>query len=584
MAYRAEFTIRRLGESGDSPLERVGLMVEVRDYLEEEIQRESDSRVEVESESADNRVNGDLDGEGYSGSRIRRIGGRLYSSVRNSLDRRVRDRTSRADIESDMTDVYAFARIDAERYFDDGLWYLSVRLYSNDSELRAEVFFGAASENETSSRPAPKFMQDLVERYDCRVGPQRLGLAATERDLGELLFDPERAIPVLMVSGDAQGILPYGGMQRLSEQLLGTALVVEAPSEGSRRTEWGYQFDVWDGAARIIWPGAKPHSLGDAEGGFYRPERRDLVSDVLYDLYRNAMQDLFEREFTAVRAACMWSRRRQPLFHFRIGPFRGQEEYERRAIIAESDQQWLERALSAEKARLARADKLLETAQDEMERLREELAAASSVEAVSQSTQAIRVLRRENKSLVDELDKLHGTNRKLSDELRLARQRERNARKSQSRAGSLFGDTTVNPGQLSLVGHGLNIMRDPVRRYIFERLAQAYNGREQARVALYRLGVDPNRTSKIESTLDYSNFDLVASHYSRLFGRNAHILSDRLRRIRVSRNRTIHPEFEENASFPRSEAVLDDIAVVLRIVGDSMEAERVTEMNSLVQN
>lgn len=577
MAYRAEFTIRRLGESGDSPLDRKNLLAEVRDYLQEEIQRESDSRVEVESETTDYHAHDNVDADD-SGNKIRSLGGRLYSSVKDSLERRMRDRTSRANIESDMTDVYAFARIDAERYLDDGLWYLSVRLYSNDSELRAEVFFGAAREDETSSGPAPKFMRDLVERYDCRVGSYRVGFAATEGDLGELQFDPERAIPVLMVSGDAQGILPYGGIQTLSEQLLGMALVVEAPPEGSRRSEWGYQFDVWDGAARIIWPGARPHSLGDGEGGFYRPERRNFVSDVLYDLDRNALQDFFEREFTAVRAACMRSRRRQPLFRFRMGPFRGQEDYGRRAIVAESDQQWLERALSAEKVKRARADNLLETAQKEMERLREELAAASNVDAVSRSTETIRVLRRENKSLADELDKLHGTNRNLSDELRLARQRERIAPKDQNRAGSLIGDTTVNPGQLSLVGHGLNIMRDPVRRYIFERLAQAYNGREEARLALNQLGVDTSRASKIESALDYSNFDLVASHYTRLFGRNAHILSDRLRRIRVSRNRTIHPEFEENTSFLRSEAVLDDIAVVLRIVEDSLESELVTEL------
>ena len=364
-------------------------MAEVRDYLEEEIQRESDSRVEVESESANNRVYDDLDAEGHAESRIRRMGGRLYSAVRDSLERRVRDRTSRTDVESDMTDVYAFAKMDAERYFDDGLWNLSVRLYSNHSELRAEVFFSAAHEEETSSRPAPIFMRGLVERYDCRVGPHRLGTAETEDDLEELLFDPERTIPVLMLSRDTQGALPYDGIERLSEQMLGMALVVEAPPEGRRRSEWGYQFDVWDGAGRIIWPGAGPHFLGDGEGGFYRPGRRDFVSDVLHDLDRNASRESFDREFTAVRAACARSRIRQPLFHIWPGGYRDTEDLRRRARIAESEQQWLEGTLVAERTKRVRIENELNTARKEAEILREELAAASKVDAVARAAETI---------------------------------------------------------------------------------------------------------------------------------------------------------------------------------------------------
>ena len=559
-------------------MDRISLMADVRDYLEEEIQRESDSRVEVESESADNRAYSNLEAEGHAATKIRRVGGRLYSAVRDSFERRMRDRTSRADIESDMTDVYAFARIDAERYFDDGLWYLSVRLYSNDSELRAEVLLGAAREDETSSRPAPTFMRGVIERYDCRVGPHRLGVAETEGELRDLLFNPERTMPILMLSRDAQGALPYDGLERLAEQLLGMALVVEAPPEGSRRSEWGYQFDVWDGAARIIWPGAKPHFLGDGEGGFYRPGRRDFVSDVLYDLDRNASRESFEREFTAVMAACTRSRRRRPLFHIRLGESQDTEDIRRRASIAESEQQWLVGALASERTTRVRVENELNTARKEAERLREELEAASKVDAVARATETIRNLRRENESLTEEVVGLNGTNLSLIEQLQLSRQRERIALKGRTRSDSLIGDPHVNPGQLSLVGHGLNIMRDPVRRHITEGLARAYNGRDEVQAALNWLGVDTRRSSKIESALDYTNFYLVVSHYSRWFGHNGHILSDRLRRIRASRNRTIHPDFEENTPIRRSEALLDDIAAVLMIVGHSDEAQQVTEL------
>ncbi|MCY4652690.1 MAG: hypothetical protein OXC95_05940, partial [Dehalococcoidia bacterium] len=471
-------------------MDRISLMANVRDYLEEEIQRESDSRVEVESESADNRVYSNLEAEGHAATRIQRVGGQLYSAVKDSFERRMRDRTSRADIESDMTDVYAFARIDAERYFDDGLWYLSVRLYSNDSELRAEVLLGAALEDETSSRPAPTFMRGLIERFDCRVGPHRLGVAETEGELRDLLFNPERTMPILMLSRNAQGALPYDGLERLAEQLLGMALVVEAPPEGSRRSEWGYQFDVWDGAARIIWPGAKPHFLGDGEGGFYRPGRRDFVSDVLYDLDRNASRESFEREFTAVMAACTRSRRRRPLFHIRLGESQDTEDLRRRASIAESEQQWLVGALASERTARVRVENELNTARKEAERLREELEAASKVDAVARATETIRNLRRENESLTEEVVGLNGTNLSLIEQLQLSKQRERITQKDRNRSDSLIGDPTVNPGQLSLVGHGLNIMRDPVRRHITEGLARAYNGRDEVQAALNWLGVD----------------------------------------------------------------------------------------------
>ena len=262
--------------------------------------------------------------------------------------------------------------------------------------------------------------------------------------------------------------------------MLGMALVVEAPPEGRHRSEWGYQFDVWDGAGRIIWPGAGPHFLGDGEGGFYRPSRRDFVSDVLYDLDRNASRESFDREFAAVRAACARSRIRQPLFHIWPGGSRDTEDLRRRASIAESEQQWLERTLAVERTMRVRIENELNTARIEAEILREELAAASKVDAVGRAAETIQNLRRDNESLSEDLDRLSGENRSLNKQLQRFRQRERTTQERQNRSNSLIGDPAVNPGQLSLVGHGLNIMRDPVRSYITERLVRAYNGRDEA--------------------------------------------------------------------------------------------------------
>ena len=158
MAYRAEFSINRIGESAISPSDRVSLLAEVRDCLIEEIQ-EGDSHAEVESDTVDEQAYAKVDEErGF----IRHLGGRLYSKVRDYLEKQIGDSDSRTDVESDATDDHAYAQIYAERHFDDKLWRLNVRLYSNEDELRAEVFFGAALDDEVSSRPAPAYVHARV--------------------------------------------------------------------------------------------------------------------------------------------------------------------------------------------------------------------------------------------------------------------------------------------------------------------------------------------------------------------------------------------------------------------------------------
>ena len=250
MAYRSEFSISRIGESAISPSDRVNLLLEVRDYLVEKIQ-EGDSSADVESATPDDRAYTDIDEDLNFRDRLRRRGVRLYTEAKDYLEKRIQGNNSRTDIESDVADDRAYAKIEAERHFNDQLWRLSVRLYSNEDELRAEVFFGIALEDDVSSSSAPMFMRELIEQYDCWIGPYKLGAGVYEEaELAILLFDSERRLPVLMVSRDARGNLPYGGIDRLSERLLGMAQVVEAPPQGSYRSEWGYQFDVWDGACK----------------------------------------------------------------------------------------------------------------------------------------------------------------------------------------------------------------------------------------------------------------------------------------------------------------------------------------------
>ena len=321
--------------------------------------------------------------------------------------------------------------------------------------------------------------------------------------------------------------------------------------------------------------------MGDGDGGFYRPGRRDFISEVLNDLDRNGSPESFDREFVAVNIACMRFRNEQLRSSVQTDESSELKRIQRQARKVERERERLEHALATEQTERTRAENLLDTALRDVERLGEELEKVSATDSIARVREETRDLRQENDELQRKLADRENTNLKLNDELQRYRQKERVARNEKNGFDSLIGDPTQNPGQLSLVGHGLNVMRDPVRMFIIERLAHgiARNyGLDDIGSALDRLGVDTYRANDYASALDFSNFNLVVSSYSKCFGQNAYILSNRLERIRTSRNRTIHPDFDENAANRRSEALLNDISIVLEMVGASEESRQVAEL------
>ena len=435
------------------------------------------------------------------------------------------------------------------------------------------------------------FMRELVERYDCRVGPHRLGSAISEeQDLEKFLFDPKRKLPVLMVSRDATGDLPYGGIEQLSEQLLGMAQVVEAPPEGRYTKEWGHQSDVLDGgAARIIWPDAKPRFMRYGEGGFYRPGRLDFISEVLNDLENNASPESFDREFVAVNVTCMRFRNEQLRSIAQVDESSELKRLQRELRKRERELNWFRRELSYEQDKRTQAESRLDAAQREMERLNQELERVFKIDGAERAQETVRDLWNEKDALEDKLARRDATIRELFSEIQRYKQKDRTTHNEQNGFDSLIGDPTQNPGQLSLVGHGLNIMRDPVRKYIAERLSNGIThnyGLDDTSTALDGLGVDARRAINPESALDFTRsngvarFDLVVSRYSRCFEPDPYELSSKLEQIRTDRNRTIHPDFEEKTAAQRSEALLNDISVVLTIIGASEESQRVEELKS----
>ena len=308
------------------------------------------------------------------------------------------------------------------------------------------------------------------------------------------------------------------------------------------------------------------------------PSTQNFTSEVIDDLEDNASPESFDREFVAINLACMRFRNEQLQSHAQADESKELKRSQRRARKAEREIERLERDLAAERAERIRAENLLDTSLRDVERLNEELENASQATGMAEEREENRELRREKDALVDILTKRDRTINKMNDVLQLYRQKERIARNGRNGSDSLIGDPTKNPGQLSLVGHGLNIMRDPVRRFIIKRLSGAYNG--EVELALDRISANTRGAKNLESTLDFSNFHLAVSDNLKCFGQDADKMSKTLDRIRTNRNRTIHPGFRENTAAQRSEALLTDIAAILGMIGASEESQRVGDLMS----
>ena len=181
------------------------------------------------------------------------------------------------------------------------------------------------------------------------------------------------------------------------------------------------------------------------------------MSEVLNDLDRNGVPESFDREFVAVNIACMRFRNEQLRSSVQVDESSELKRLQRQSRKAEAEQEKLERALAAEQSERIRSENLLDTALRDVERLGEELERASRTDRVAREREEVRILRDEKAELEDKLAKREETNLKLNDELQRYRQKERIARNG---LDALIGDPTENPGQLSLVGHGINIMRD----------------------------------------------------------------------------------------------------------------------------
>ena len=501
------------------------------------------------------------------------------------------DAVSPLNVETDAIEGYGYASIDTERIHKrtDGteeLWRLAIRLYANEGGLWADVFTGIVGEdgeNVSIRGGSPMFLRNLTERYRCRIGPRQIEQNHRD-DVGEeFLGDPRRELPALLVSRGQNGNFPFGDLSSLSSRLLGIAQVIPVSSDRPFK-DWGRPYG---GFARIIWPGAKRN---DGRGRYFSKGVTGgdrFISEVINAVVENSSQDIqdaFEREFVEARIACVQFRNEQLRSLVRDSSRSDEstqvKRLERRARKAEDKLERTQRDLENQRNVSQRTENRLETALADISRLEEELERASRKDGIAAERALSRNLGRQNEQMKKMVARKEATISNLNEELQRFRQRERAGLNGYD---SILGDTSANPAQLTVIVHGLNVMRDPVRRYIMSKLSAKYGRDGIVRALQSCVNMDnPARWSKLttapESVIDINDFHNVVAAHPDCFGQERIYLSAKLREIKDVRNRTIHPDFESRAFKQRTETMINNIAGVLDSIGSSGESNQVRRL------
>ena len=354
----------------------------------------------------------------------------------------------------------------------------------------------------------------------------------------------------------------------------------------------GRPFDIYDGFASVIWPGATPHNRKGQYFNKHRTGNGRFVSEVINSVVDYSLQDsqeIFESKFVASRMACIQFRNDQLRKLVRDSEQVDEsveiKRLERRARKSEEKFERTQRELENQTEANQRSENLLITTQADVARLKEELERASQNDGVAVERKVSRELRlkllyveRERDELNKTLAKKESTISKMNKSLQNYRQRERTGANGYD---SVLGDTTRNPGQLTVIVHGLNIMRDPVRLYIIDRLSAKY-GHNNIADALEscinmenRPGAWRNLRTNPESVIDINDFHNVVEAHRDCFGSERRDLSQKLREIREVRNITIHPDFEPRVFRQRTESIINNIADVLESIGSLDKSQEV---------
>jgi len=173
------------------------------------------------------------------------------------------------------------------------------------STLRADTFRLAPLDPGVIQRP--RIVDRIVHGHGCRIGqsrmfsyPQRINESTVHSFLQDTLTDPNRAVPVVLVSHHPERGRPVRDPEWVQDRLLGLAIVAEvAPSaEEPLTAEVGRSRSCVEGQVRLYWPGFTSTSVPKKHPYFsasYIEEKRAEGTDLEDILFERITRVASER-------------------------------------------------------------------------------------------------------------------------------------------------------------------------------------------------------------------------------------------------------------------------------------------------
>lgn len=442
----------------------------------------------------------------------------------------------------------------------------------------------------------PRLLNAITGEFRCNAGcseianrPVELKSNNVEAFAREHVFNSERTLPILLITQNS--IDP----ERAQRVLQGVAQVAHCAGNTDQALMQHTGIRTYGGAVRIYWPGCQPGQNSRPPQGFkdfymLNDARRLSLIEVQKACLTNAPETDFDIRFSSARTTVILERNR----HLEAESRR----YEDSAVIEDSAKvSELEKSKRFAEVRGNELNRQLQAALRNIEQLTQEkekseeiiislegeldhLAADSGVATDGGRDERSR-LRRQYDELRARAEAQDKTIARLSDDNRILRQRERVRDGSDGRLLRLgAGDL----GNITIMNHALNILRDPCRKFIVRKLRSGY-GHDLTdplgKSIEFRDSDRRNAAEHPEAVFDIGDFSaIVASNWECFDDWRA--LSRKMNEVRHVRNDAAHPPpagFDKD----RTQDSLRTILEALEHLDDRESKECVAEIRELVE-
>ncbi len=371
--------------------------------------------------------------------------------------------------------------------------------------------------------------------------------APTARDVMGLITNPNRKIPVLILTDDPNGNTAIEP-QLVFDYLLGLALVVRFVGNTSSHIKDATREACYNGAMRFYWPGRSVSK-------FYWPSDAANISPAQFqrDCIENAeLHDLngdFEQIFSEVRTRVIREQRME------------REQYahgETSAQLAQALERISELEEESEEAEAKHAqtvDELLEQLNSVRTNLTSDSGRNKEIRRQRAEIASLRGLRKKLEDANGELRRIQKVDEDTIEKLTL-RNKELAAANMPAIAGNDLDDGLQLTGtdridNITIFNHAINIYRDPARRYVINSLRRRYEDVADLCDVIERImnsddDVRRLREAKTEKRpqggIDVNHFEHIIMDNRACFAEKPR-LSTRMSDVRQVRNAAAHPKY-----------------------------------------